>query len=197
MDREMEEEEKREMILRQALSEQHLLTCYAYSLLQDWSLAKDAFQEMLISATSKADSFKEGNMAGWLRVILKRKALDMLKARKAEVHFADEELFSLVDSQLDPMFDEERREKYNEQRKILHECMKELRSETLDILVSFYRDRISCDRLAEKLGKTVNSIWLTLSRSRKVLRKCAFDKLSEEKLYDIYLQRWILMIARS
>ena len=173
-------EDKREKILRHALQEQHILTCYAYSVLQDWGLAKDAFQEMLITASLKADSFKEGNLAGWLRVILKRKALDMLKARKAEVHYADEELFSLVDSSMDFLFEERRQEIHDKKKRVLQECMKSLRKETLDVILGFYRDRISCDKLAEMFGKTANSIWLTLSRSRKVLRKCAIEKMSVE-----------------
>ena len=174
----MSEEEKTEQILRQALADQHLMTCYAYSLLQDWSLAKDAFQEMLIAATTKADSFKGGNLTGWLRVILKRKALDMLKARKSEVHYADEELFSLVDDNMNFLFEERSKEYNDKKRRVLQECMKNLRSETLEVILGFYRDRISCDKLAETFGKTANSIWLTLSRSRKVLRKCALEKLS-------------------
>ena len=173
-------EDKRERILRQALQDQHVLTCYAYSVLQDWSLAKDAYQEMLISASLKADTFKEGNLAGWLKVILKRKALDMLKARKSEVHYADEELFSLVDAKMDFLFEEKRQEIHEKKRRVLQECMKGLRKETLDVILGFYRDRISCDKLAEMFGKTANSVWLTLSRSRKVLRKCAIEKMSVE-----------------
>jgi RNA polymerase sigma factor (sigma-70 family) len=176
----MEQEDKREIILRQALQDQHVMTCYAYSVLQDWSLAKDAFQEMLITASIKAESYKEGNLSGWLRVILKRKALDMLKARKSEVHYADEELFSLVDENMNFMFEEKRKEIHEKKRRVLQECMKGLRQDTLQILLGFYKDRISCDKLAETLGKTANSIWLTLSRSRKVLRKCALEKMSVE-----------------
>jgi RNA polymerase sigma-70 factor, ECF subfamily len=173
-----QQDEKREMILRKALDDQQVMTCYAYGLLQDWSLAKDAYQEMLIAATTKSDSFKAGNLGGWLRVILKRKCLDIIKSRKSEVHFADEELFSLVDNHLEGMFDEERLAVRAQKLKALEECMKSLRAETLEILLSFYKDRISCDKLADKLGKTVNSIWLTLSRSRKALRKCALEKMS-------------------
>lgn len=176
----MSTDEKTEQILRQALDDQHVMTCYAYSLLQDWGLAKDAFQEMLIAATTKADSFKGGNLTGWLRVILKRKALDMLKARKAEVHYADEELFSLVDDNMNFLFEEKKKEMNERKRAVLQECMKSLRKETLEVILGFYRDRISCDKLAETFGKTANSIWLTLSRSRKVLRKCAVEKLSME-----------------
>ena len=174
----MESEEKREMILRQALDDQQVMTCYAYSLLQDWSLAKDAYQEMLIAATTKSDSYKAGNLTGWLKVILKRKCLDMIKSRKSEVHFADEELITLVDNSMNGLFDEDLKELNAQKKKALEECMKSLRGETLDILLSFYKDRVSCDKLAERLGKTVNSIWLTLSRSRKALRKCALEKMA-------------------
>ena len=174
-------EDKREKILREALKNQHVMTCYAYSLLQDWSLAKDAFQEMLITASLKADSYKEGNLSGWLKVILKRKALDMLRARKAEVQFADEELFSLVDSRMDYLFEEKKQEIHEKRRRVLYECMKTLREETREVIIGFYRDRISCDKLAQMFGKTVNSIWLTLSRSRKALRSCAMEKMSTEE----------------
>ncbi|MCM8530759.1 MAG: sigma-70 family RNA polymerase sigma factor [Lentisphaeraceae bacterium] len=176
----MDSDEKREMILRQALADQQIMTGYAYGLLQDWSLAKDAFQEMLIAATTKSDSFKAGNLTGWLRVILKRKCLDIIKSRKSEIQFADEELMTLVDNSMNGMFDEEMKYQTAVQKKVLEECMQNLRGETLEILVSFYRDKVSCDVLAEKLGKTVNSIWLTLSRTRKALRKCALEKMALE-----------------
>ena len=177
----MEGQEKQEKVLRQALKDQHIMTCFAYSLLQDWSLAKDAYQEMLITASLKADLYKEGNLSGWLRVILKRKALDILKARKSEIQFADEELFSLVDGSMDFLFEEQRVAYHEKKRRVLQECLKELRRESLDVLLGFYKDRTSCEKLGEALGKTANSIWLTLSRSRKALRKCAFGKMSIEE----------------
>ena len=144
-------------------------------------MAKDAFQEMLITASLKADSYKEGNLSGWLKVILKRKALDIIRARKAEVQFADEELFSIVDSRMDYLFEEKRQEMHEKRRRALYECMKTLRQETREVILGFYRDRISCDKLAAMFGKTVNSIWLTLSRSRKALRSCAVEKMSTEE----------------
>jgi DNA-directed RNA polymerase specialized sigma24 family protein len=86
----------------------------------------------------------------------------------------------LVDDNLNGLFDEEVKALNAQKKQALEECMKSLRGETLDILLSFYRDRVSCDVLAERMGKTVNSIWLTLSRSRKALRKCALEKMALE-----------------
>lgn len=176
------QETKREEILRTALNDQHILTCYAYSLLQDWGLAKDAYQEMLITASSKWESYKAGNLSAWLRVILKRKAFDMMKSRKKSISFADEELFSLVDKNINSLYEEKGHEYHERKRDAMKSCMKNLRQESLEILLAFYKDRVSCESLAQKLGKTVNSIWLTLSRSRKVLRKCALEKLANDEL---------------
>ena len=175
-------DDRREEILRTALNDQHVLTCYAYSLLQDWALAKDAYQEMLITASSKWESYKAGNLSAWLRVILKRKAFDMLKSRRKSLTFADEELFSLVDKNINFLYEEKSREYHEQKLRAMKSCMKNLRHESLEVLLAFYKDRVSCESLAQKLGKTVNSIWLTLSRSRKLLRKCALEKLASDEL---------------
>ena len=106
-----------------------------------------------------------------------------MRSRKAEVLFADDELLSLVDASMQNIFNDKNVEMYERRQKILQKCLKNLRQDALDIILGFYRDRVSCDKLAEKYKRSTNSIWLTLSRSRKLLRQCAME-MGENSDYE-------------
>src|SRR6185503_8310446 len=95
-----------EDLLRQAFKYQDALVSYAYGLLQDWALAQDAVQESFIVLQRKHHEFKPGaNAYAWTRQIVRFEALNLLRARRKETCYADEELFNLVDQQFERYLD--------------------------------------------------------------------------------------------
>ena len=161
---------KREQMMREAVRHQKVLTCFAYTLLKDWSLAEDAVQETLIAAsTGNLEEIR--NIKGWLKRVTYNKCIDTLRKRDREVLHLDEELSTILERQFDSFMADSHLEEFEQKRKLLRICMNYLNKNIHDMVTHFYNG-VSCEKLAETYERSVNSIWLAISRARKTLRKC-------------------------
>jgi RNA polymerase sigma-70 factor, ECF subfamily len=168
-----------EDLLRAAFKYQDALTSYAYALLQDWALAQDAVQETFIVLQKKHAEFRPGaNVFTWARQMVRFEALNIIRARSREHYMADEELLALVDAQFVEHMNADVLARMEQQKAALQHCMTRLDSDTLNLLLGFYRERLSCDQLATARQRTVNAIRLALSRIRARLRDCVRNRLA-------------------
>ena len=166
---------ERELLMREAVRHQKVLTCFAYTLLKDWSLAEDAVQETLIAA-STTELHTIRNMKGWLKRVTYNKSIDMLRKRHREVPHLDEELSSILEKQFNAFMKDDHLKEFEQKRKLLRICMNYLNKNIHDMVTHFYNG-VSCEKLAAKYERSVNSIWLAISRARKSLRKCVKRQL--------------------
>lgn len=169
-----------EDLIREAVRYQNQFTAYAYSILQDWSLAQDAVQEMLITVSTRPGRYRyDGNLRGWLQTIVHRKAIDILRKRRREQGFADDELRELASQCYQNYVSDQRRDHYEERKRVAYVCMNELDEASLSTLLQFYRDRMSATEIGEATGRSANAVCLSLSRIRKHLRRCIAVRLDE------------------
>jgi RNA polymerase sigma-70 factor (ECF subfamily) len=167
-----------EDLLRAAFKYQDALTSYAFALLQDWALAQDAVQETFIVLQKKHADFRSGgNVFTWARQMVRYEALNILRARGRESCVADDELLALVDAQFAEHVNADALARMEQQKTALQHCMARLDRESLDLLLDFYRERRSCDELANARRRTVNAIRLALSRTRARLRECVRGRM--------------------
>ena len=170
-----------EDLLRAAFKYQDALTSYAYALLQDWALAQDAVQETFIVLQKKHTQFRPGaNVFTWARQMVRFEALNILRARGRESCVADEQLFALIEAQFDEHFDAEALARMEQQKAALQHCMARLEPDAIDLLLGFYKERLSCEQLAGMRQRSVNAIRLALSRLRAKLRDCVRHRLLAE-----------------
>jgi RNA polymerase sigma-70 factor (ECF subfamily) len=168
-----------EDLLRSAFKYQDALVSYAYALLQDWALAQDAVQEAFIVLQRKHADFKPGaNVFTWARQMVRFEALNLIRSRQREACFVDEELFALVDEQFERHLDQEATSAMEAQKTALQHCMSRLDAESTSLLLGFYKDALSCERLSELHRKSVNAVRLSLSRIRAKLRDCVRARLA-------------------
>ena len=166
-------------LLRAAFKYQDALTSCAFALLQDWALAQDAVQETFIVLQKKHAEFRPGaNVFTWARQILRYEALNILRARGRESCVMDEELFALIDARFDEHMNADALARLEQQKTALQHCMGRLDNDSLDLLLGFYRERLSCEELAGVRQRSVNAIRLALSRIRARLRECARTRLA-------------------
>lgn len=171
-----------EDLLRSAFKYQDALVSYAYGLLQDWALAQDAVQEAFIVLQKKHAEFRpEANVFTWARQIVRFEALNIIRSRQREACFVDEELFSLVDQQFERHLDLDAIGALESRKAALQHCMARLDQDSVSLLLGFYKDALSCERLAEARRKSVNAVRLSLSRIRSKLRECVQHKLALAK----------------
>ena len=168
-----------EDLLRAAFKYQDALTSYGFALLQDWALAQDAVQETFIVLQKKHAEFRPGaNVFTWARQILRFEALNILRQRGRESYVVDAELAALIDAQFDEHMDGDAVARLEQQKSALQHCMARLDNGSLDLLLGFYRERLSCEKLAQRSRRSVNAVRLALSRTRARLRECVRSRLA-------------------
>ena len=98
---------KQSDFLKAAFDARPLLTAYAYSLLKDWSLSQDIFQEAVISMNEKADEIKNESPLPWLKKVIRNRSIDHIRKNK-RVQNRHEELSLIIDKKFDEFLNAEK-----------------------------------------------------------------------------------------
>lgn len=165
--------------LKIAFDSRPVLTAYAYSLLKDWGLAQDVFQDAVISMNEKAEEIKADTPIKWLKSVIRNKSIDIIRKNERNKN-RNEQIFILLDKRFDQFLDDESTARTKEREHALNNCMAKLPSESRKIILDFYKSRFSCDKIAELCRKSTNAIRLILSRSRADLRYCVKQQLEQK-----------------
>jgi RNA polymerase sigma-70 factor (ECF subfamily) len=165
----------REDMLRELLRREDALAGYAYAVTRDWALAQDAVQEALVAMASAPERFDavQAGLFGWARGIVRHKAVDLLRARRRLSILPDEDLLDLIERRFEENLDDEAALALARRKEALRQCMERLRRHAIEVLLGFYRDRLSCEDLAARHRRSPNAVRLLLSRTRIWLRECA------------------------
>ena len=161
--------------MRMAFSYQDSLEAYANAILNDWTLSKDAVQEAFIRASVKWEEIDENFLFAWLKKVTRDKAKDLIRREQKHSRIRDA-IDKLVDHHFDVYLNEKLHEKYQVRKLVLEGCMQKLRPECLKVMVDFYKERQSCETIADSMNKSVNAVRILLHRSRDSLRKCVKSK---------------------
>ena len=172
------ERDRKSEFLKAAFDSRPVLTAYAYSLLKDWGLAQDVFQEAVISMNEKHANIKSETPLKWLKSVIKFKAVDIIRKQK-RTEAGNDQLSMIIDRKFDEILEREKLQQYKDKEKALHSCIEKLDDENRNILIGFYKTRHSCDTLASLFKKSTNAIRLILSRSRANLRYCVKQQMGE------------------
>ena len=164
--------------LKAAFDARPVLTAYAYSILKDWGLAQDVFQDAVISMNEKHTEIKSDSPLKWLKSVIKFKAVDII--RKQQRTEAGNDQFSiLLEEKFDSYLTDEKVQEYKAKETALHSCMAKLEEEQQQIILGFYKSRHSCSKLAAMFKKSTNAIRLILSRTRAGLRHCVRQQMEQ------------------
>ncbi|MCM8527376.1 MAG: sigma-70 family RNA polymerase sigma factor, partial [Lentisphaeraceae bacterium] len=92
--------------LKIAFDSRPVLTAYAYSLLKDWGLAQDVFQDAVISMNEKAEEIKADTPIKWLKSVIRNKSIDIIRKNERNKN-RNEQIFILLDKRFDQFLDDE------------------------------------------------------------------------------------------
>jgi RNA polymerase sigma factor (sigma-70 family) len=163
--------EDQEKLMQKAFTYQDTLEAYANSILRDWNLSKDAVQEAFIKANLKWQEIDENLLFACLKKLTHDKAIDMLRHEK-RLSRVREEIDKLIDRHMDVFLDESAHEKNQLRLLVLEDCMKKIRPESTNLLVSYYKDLTACDTIAENMQRPISAVRVLLNQTRLTLRKC-------------------------
>ena len=172
---------KQSEILKQAFGYQDSLTAYAYVVLQDWNLAEDVVQDLFVTVSAKWDSFDTSRpLYPWLKRIVRNRAVDIIRSRSKEFYCADEDLLDLVEQAFDSDEEAESMERRSKMSSSLKDCISQLNEKSRRLIEGFYSEGKSCSILSEEFERSENAVYISLTRIRQQLRKCADEKLRLE-----------------
>lgn len=170
----------KEELIVEGLKWQIALTNYAQGQLREWNLAEDAVQKAYLTAFEKADSFEEGApVFPWLRGIVRLKCLEIIRERSKIKAAPDDHLDELINQRMEEQWDEAYIEAKNQKEQALNHCLKKLKPNLLELMLQYYRDKVPGEIIARKLNRPINSLYVTISRTRQKVRDCCQKYMKE------------------
>lgn len=158
------------------VSHQAALRAYVKSLMPGDSEADDVVQEANTIIWEKRGEFAIGtNFKAWMFSIARFKVLSHWRNRKRKRLwvFSQDTLQQMIDQMEEDGF-----EGIDEREQMLEQCLEGLRPEDRGLILFRYLEGGSIKGLAAKVGRTVESVRVSLHRVRGVLRECIRRKIN-------------------
>ena len=166
-----------EQVLRVLLSGRLLLLAYVRSIVRDPHMAEDIFQEVsLLALRKRAEVVDETHFQAWIRRAARLEAMNALRREKRQNQVLPE---AVLDA-LDPHWENQRADLAERRAEWLAQCLTRLTDRARQIVVWRYGDGLAPQRLAERLERPINTVYVALARIHKTLGDCIRRKAAGE-----------------
>jgi RNA polymerase sigma-70 factor (ECF subfamily) len=156
--------------LVQLLSKHQLMiTAYARAITGDALLAEDVYQEVAVILAQDPTRIPANadEAAIWLRSVTRRKALEVGRQARRTPRLGDDVL-DLVGEHFEPMA----LDSLAPLREAMANCLGRLPEDQRQIVDGRYRDDLTCEAIAERVGRSVQGVYAVLKRTRVLLQAC-------------------------
>ena len=163
--------------VRTLLAERGTLLGFIHSLVRDRHVAEDVFQSVMVAAISKRDEIHDReHLLKWLRTAARFEALSQIRRNVAQPAGLDDSVLNQLESHW------ARHDAHPGSVKLdaLRHCVDRLAPNARHLLRLRYEDGISGERLAAVLGKSLNTVYVTLTRIHRALAECVRAQLRQE-----------------
>jgi RNA polymerase sigma-70 factor (ECF subfamily) len=163
------DEEDREQLLRRVLGERLKIIPYLRSIVRRRDMAEDIFQDLCVLALQKRQELAAlPHLGSWPRTAARQLAMNALRKRSNQSVQLGDKVHDLMDRHWDAL-DSTTGSSMGE---ALEGCVQRLAPGAKDIINARYVEGLGCSELAQRLGRPVESLYVTLSRIHKKLAKC-------------------------
>jgi RNA polymerase sigma-70 factor (ECF subfamily) len=144
------------------------LAAYVFTMVPDWNDAEDLVQETWVRLWEQFDQYRAGEDFGsWACTIARYLVLAYRKrTQRQKVHFSSQVIDALDVQAATDIETAERR------LRILAGCIRKLSDFARDLLHRCYGRRMKIKDIARETGRSVNGVYLALSRIRRDLHDC-------------------------
>jgi RNA polymerase sigma-70 factor (ECF subfamily) len=171
------EKEARERVLRLLVEHRDEIFAFILSLVRDAAAAEDIMQDVAVVVCDRWQQFTIGTDFGkWARQIARYKILTERDGRLRSMKLLSEEAIESVGA----AFDEEESSSRDE-LSALRECMRRLGRKARSLVRLRYTEGHDCSRVAEKMGMSLGSVYMGLSRARVALADCVEQRLTDRR----------------
>ena len=162
-------EKERELLLRRVLGERLKLVSYLRSIVRRRDMAEDLFQDLCVLALQKRQELvKISHLESWLRVAARQLAMNAIrKSSNRNLHLG-EKVLDLMDRQWEGV-DSVSASALPE---MLERCVQRLAPSARGIINARYVEGLACGEVAKRLGRSVDGLYVALSRIHKKLAEC-------------------------
>ncbi len=168
----------RESVLQQALAHRLQLQGYLFGLCRDTALAEDLFQETLLVVCEKWRDFTAGtSIKAWMFAIARNLHLRQVTRQHRRSVLAEAEVLERAFAQRP---DNGRSDAAL--REALVACWHKLPERNRQAFYRRFAEQSGHEHLRCEMGLTGNALYLLLSRTRKMLRKCIHRSLREMEM---------------
>lgn len=173
----------RDEVLRLYLRHQVMLAGFLYTLVEDWEIVEEALQETAVFLCSRWQDFTPGtNFGAWARTLARMRCREVLQRRRRD---SAAPLDPVMHELAAPVTSEEWEQHGTfspRHKQALARCVESLPDDHRRVVEMHYLQRQACDRIAAALAKSVEAVYMMLSRIRKRLRHCVEHRLAQEAL---------------
>ena len=169
------------MFLREFVKHEPALRAYARSLLPDWNAVDEAIQEASVVMWRKIDQLKsENDFLPWAKTVLRFEALKTRRKFARDRHVFNAEL-------IDVLAHEELEDEtpFASMQEALSGCLNKMSPSNRKLVMAPYHADGAVTDIAEKSGRTVNSLYKLLGRIRLKLRQCIEDVIGPDQARGI------------
>lgn len=167
----------RDEVLRLFLKHQVALSAYLYTLAEDWEAVDEALQETAVFMLGRWEDFAPGtSFPAWARSVARLRLLEVRQRRRKHAAAPLESVADVVAPE-----EWERHGEFGPARKdALAQCLGALPGEQRRLAEMHYGGKQPCEAIAAALRKSVDAVYMTLSRLRKRLKACVEHRLAGE-----------------
>lgn len=169
-----------ETAMRGILAQEPLLLGFIRAIVGSRQMAEDIFQDLAMLVMRKhAEIPNAAAVPGWARRAARFLALKALEKRARERPVMDEELITLLEQTWTGDGEEPAVDPY---LTALTACRDQLPAHARELLALRYEHGIPGEQIAERLGRPLNTVYVTLSRLHRTLEVCVRSRLSRRAL---------------
>lgn len=157
------------------LGERLSLTAFIATVVRNYHLAEDLYQETCIKAMTSQQQFESSeHLLNWARRTARNRAIDVLRSR-------DGQYLGLEAGVLDELltvWPDRAASQLQETRRALEFCLNEMTANNREILRLRYFEGRSGEEVAQRLGRKLTTIYQALTRIHKTLGDCVRSRLA-------------------
>lgn len=156
-----------DVIVQILLRERLRVTALAASIVRDVHAADDIFQQVVLAALEARAQFREAeHVLAWSLRAARHRAVDLARNRLLRP-LPDEVLDLLEARSVDPAG-----ASWSDRSEALHHCLGQLTPSARQLLQMKYAEGLTALAIAERLQRTADAVYQSLSRLHRCLRDC-------------------------
>jgi RNA polymerase sigma-70 factor, ECF subfamily len=156
------------------LRERVKLLAYIRAIVRDEHLAEDVYQDVAVLAIRKCEEIEDQrHFLAWMRLTSRHRALKILQQRRRQV-LLDESLLDRLDEQ----WVEHDQRSSADLTEALRQCLERLSPRARNLIRLRYAEGISGERLAADVDRSLNTVYVSLSRIHRSLGDCIRRRLA-------------------